>query len=193
MALTVTTVDGNSCRRADDEGGGEENNKTQRWGRTVDEPYRVFQRLNLLDSCHHGWSFLAAIVLLLALDRRYVSDRGKKPAVVEPIDPVERGQFDRFDGAPGSTTADDLGLVETDDRLGQGVSRTRRRESRSRHIVQDSANHPTRRPSRGIPITPSSGTHAGRPTGTRAATTNSARLAVTPNTIAANSEDVHAM
>ena len=37
--------------------------------------------------------------------------------------PVERGQFDRFDGAPGSTTVDDLGLVETDDRLGQGVIR----------------------------------------------------------------------
>ena len=41
--------------------------------------------------------------------------------MVEPIDPVERGQFDRFDRAPLSKSVDDLGLVETDDRLGQGV------------------------------------------------------------------------
>ena len=41
--------------------------------------------------------------------------------MVELIDPVERGQFDRFDGAPRSTSVDDLGLVETDDRLGPGV------------------------------------------------------------------------
>ena len=40
--------------------------------------------------------------------------------MVEPIDPVERGQCDRFDRAPRSTSVDDLGLVETDDRLGQG-------------------------------------------------------------------------
>ena len=41
--------------------------------------------------------------------------------MVEPIDPVERGEFDRIDRAPRSTSVDDLGLVETDDRLGLGV------------------------------------------------------------------------
>ena len=39
--------------------------------------------------------------------------------MVEPVDSVERGQFDRFDGAPRLTTVDDLGFVETDDGLGR--------------------------------------------------------------------------
>ena len=88
------------------------------------EPYRVFQRLNYVTPATMTGSFLTAILLLLALDRRDVSVRGEEPAVVEPIDPVERGQFDRFDRAPRSTTIDDLGLVETNDRLGEGCQRS---------------------------------------------------------------------
>ena len=42
------------------------------------------------------------------------------PAVVEPVDVVERGPFDVFDVAPGSLAMDQLGLVETVEALGEG-------------------------------------------------------------------------
>ena len=42
---------------------------------------------------------MTAIVLLFALDRRDVSDRGDEATVIEPIDPVERGQLNRVDAA----------------------------------------------------------------------------------------------
>lgn len=41
--------------------------------------------------------------------------------MVEPIDPFQRGELDLFEISPGPVPADDLGLVETVDRLGQGV------------------------------------------------------------------------
>ena len=42
-------------------------------------------------------------------------------SVVEPVDVVERGPFDVLDVAPGSLSADQLGLVETVERLGERV------------------------------------------------------------------------
>jgi len=38
--------------------------------------------------------------------------------MVEPVDPFEGGVLHRFEGSPGSTAMDDLGLVEAVDRLG---------------------------------------------------------------------------
>ena len=43
----------------------------------------------------------------------------QQPAMVEPVDPFERGVFDGFKAAPRSTPVDHLGLVEAVDRLGQ--------------------------------------------------------------------------
>ena len=75
------------------------------------------------DSEHHSWSRLTAILLLFALGRRDTADRGEEPPVVEPIDPFEGSKLYRFDVPPRATTVDDLGLVESDNGLGQAVIR----------------------------------------------------------------------
>ena len=41
--------------------------------------------------------------------------------MVKPVDPLERGVLDVVDPLPRAAPADELGLVEPDDRLGQGV------------------------------------------------------------------------
>ena len=41
--------------------------------------------------------------------------------MVEPVDPFQRGILDGVDRAPRSASADDLGLEQPDDRLGQGI------------------------------------------------------------------------
>jgi hypothetical protein len=41
--------------------------------------------------------------------------------VVEPVDPLERVELDVVDALPRAAPADQLGLVEPDDHLGQGV------------------------------------------------------------------------
>lgn len=41
--------------------------------------------------------------------------------MVEPVQPFEGGEFDRFEAAPWSAPTDDLGLVETVDRFGEGI------------------------------------------------------------------------
>ena len=53
--------------------------------------------------------------------RRNIADRLQQPPVVEPVDPFERGELDRFEAAPRPAPVDDLGLVEAVDRLGEGV------------------------------------------------------------------------
>ena len=58
---------------------------------------------------------------LLVLDRGKVPDRLQQPPVIEPGDPFQDGEFDILDPAPGTASPDDLGLEETDHRLGQGV------------------------------------------------------------------------
>ena len=49
------------------------------------------------------------------------SDRFEQPAVIEPIDPFQGGEFDGFEVASWAASMDHLGFVETVDRLGQGV------------------------------------------------------------------------
>lgn len=61
------------------------------------------------------------VVWLFGLGRRDVADRLEYAAVVEPVDPVQGGVFERFQRTPWASPMDDLGLVEPVDRLGQGV------------------------------------------------------------------------
>ena len=44
-----------------------------------------------------------------------------EPAAVEPVDPFQGGELEVVESSPRAAVADELGLVEPDDRLGQGV------------------------------------------------------------------------
>ena len=61
------------------------------------------------------------IIARFGFGRRNVSDRLQQSLVVEPVDPFERGEFDRLEVAPGPAPPNDLGFVESVDRLGEGV------------------------------------------------------------------------
>ncbi len=68
------------------------------------------------------WLFrLAWHSIVLRLGGRDVSDRLQKAAVVEPIDPFERGELHRFEVARRSPSLDDFGLAKTVDRFGENV------------------------------------------------------------------------
>ena len=44
-----------------------------------------------------------------------------EPSAVEPVDPFQGGELEVVEALPRSAVADELGLVEPDDRLGQRV------------------------------------------------------------------------
>ena len=71
--------------------------------------------------CGYRHVVLACVEAFLGLGGRYVADRGQQSSVVEPVDPVERCELDGFECAPRSSPVDDLGLVEADHGLGEGV------------------------------------------------------------------------
>jgi len=50
-----------------------------------------------------------------------VGERAVQAALVPPPDPRQRGEFDLAGGAPRAAWADQLGLVQRVDRLGQRV------------------------------------------------------------------------
>ena len=50
-----------------------------------------------------------------------MADGLQEPAVVEPVDPLQGGVLDLIKTLPGAAPADQFGLVQPDDRLGQGV------------------------------------------------------------------------
>src|SRR4051794_22673326 len=50
-----------------------------------------------------------------------ISDRLEQPPMIEPVDPFERGVFDRFQMTPRAAAMNHLGLVETDYGLGERV------------------------------------------------------------------------
>lgn len=56
-----------------------------------------------------------------SLGRRDVRDGSKQTPVVEPIDPSEGGHFQILHVAPRALTMDQLGIVETVNRLSEGV------------------------------------------------------------------------
>ena len=71
-------------------------------------------------------SGVAGVLLLLEcgleLGRRDIADGLQEPAVIERVDPLQGGVLDLVDAPPGATPADQLGLVQADDGLGQRVS-----------------------------------------------------------------------
>jgi len=57
----------------------------------------------------------------LELGRGNIADGLQQPAVVEPVNPLQGGVLEVVDAPPGAAAADQLGLVQADDRLGQRV------------------------------------------------------------------------
>ena len=92
-----------------------------RWSRpsAVEPPWPRW-RLWRLGSGHGGLSQLT-VVGGLQFCRGEVTDLAVQPAVVVPVDVGESGQLDLLEAAPGAMAADQLGLVQPDDRLGQAV------------------------------------------------------------------------
>ncbi len=73
------------------------------------------------ESRGHRPLFDHSIVFLLGFGRRDVADGLEQSAVVEPVDPFERGVFDGLERSPGSAAMDHFGLLKAIDRLGQSV------------------------------------------------------------------------
>ena len=71
--------------------------------------------------CGHGWRVQHGIVSFFGLGGRDIPDRLKQAAVIEPVDPFERGELHGFEVAPWSSPMDELGLVKTVDRLGESI------------------------------------------------------------------------
>jgi hypothetical protein len=57
----------------------------------------------------------------LELGRREVANGLQEPPVVEPVDPFQGGVLEVVDALPGAVPADQLGLVQPDDRFSQGI------------------------------------------------------------------------
>ena len=57
----------------------------------------------------------------LGLGRRDVADGFEQAAVVEPVDPLQRGELDGLQAAPRATPVYHLGLEQAVDRFGEGV------------------------------------------------------------------------
>ena len=64
--------------------------------------------LTVVEVFGFGWRDAAGVVVV-------------EPAAVEPVDPFQGGELEVLEPSPGAAVADELGLVEPDDRLGQGV------------------------------------------------------------------------
>jgi hypothetical protein len=69
----------------------------------------------------HGWFFQHGVVALLGFGRRDVADGRQQPAIVEPVDPGQRGELDGLEAMPWPTPMDDLGLVEAVDGFGESI------------------------------------------------------------------------
>lgn len=64
---------------------------------------------------------MITVVEGLVLRGRQVAAVLVQPAVVEPVDPFEGGDFDLVNGPRGALGLDQFGLVEAVDRFGEGV------------------------------------------------------------------------
>ena len=69
----------------------------------------------------HGRLFQHGVVSVLGFGRRDVADGLQKPALVEPVDPGQRGELDGLEAPPWSSPVNDLSLVKAIDRLGESV------------------------------------------------------------------------
>ena len=85
------------------------------------EPLRLCRRPFCLNERGHGCVVQHGEVAFLGFGRRDEADGLQKPAIVEPVHPLEGCALDGLEVAPRSASMDDLGLVETVDRFGEGV------------------------------------------------------------------------
>jgi hypothetical protein len=74
-----------------------------------------------IELCCHGGVVPHGEVPFFCFGGWDVADRFGQPPVVEPADPFKRGVFDGLERPPRSAAVDDLDLVESVDRFGQGV------------------------------------------------------------------------
>ncbi len=75
----------------------------------------------MFESRRRGALIGLGIITRFSFGWRDISDRLEQALVVEPVDPFERGEFDRFGVAPGATPVDHLGLEQAIDGLGERV------------------------------------------------------------------------
>jgi hypothetical protein len=75
----------------------------------------------LFESRRHGWVGQHGEVTVLGFGRWDEADGLQKPAIVEPVYPLEGCELDSFEVAPRPSSVNDLGFVEAIDRLGQRV------------------------------------------------------------------------
>ena len=75
----------------------------------------------MFESRGHGWVVQHGEVALLGFGRRDEADGFQKPAIVEPVHPLEGCELDGLEVAPRASSMDDLSLVEAVDRFGEGV------------------------------------------------------------------------
>ena len=73
------------------------------------------------ESRGHGCVLQHGEVAFLGFGRGDEADRLQKPAVIEPVHPLEGCELDGLEAAPRSLPMDDLSLVESVDRFGQRV------------------------------------------------------------------------
>jgi hypothetical protein len=76
----------------------------------------------LVTSGRDGGLIERGVIARLSLGWRDVSDRLQQPAVVEPVDPFERGELDGFKTSAGSAAMNDLGLAKPVDGFGEPLS-----------------------------------------------------------------------
>ena len=76
----------------------------------------------MFESGRNGGGLLQArVVGGFCYGRRDVADPLKQAAVVEPVDPFQRGVLNGFKGSPRPAPMDHLGFAEPVDRLGERV------------------------------------------------------------------------
>ena len=75
----------------------------------------------MFESGCHGLTGDLGIVARLGFGRRDEADGLQKPAIVEPVHPLEGCELDGLEVAPRASSTDDLSLVEAVDRFGEGV------------------------------------------------------------------------
>ena len=73
------------------------------------------------ESRRHGGFIRHGVVACLGFGRRHVADGLQEPSGIEPIDPFEGRELDRFERAPRSAPMDHFGFVQAVDRLGESV------------------------------------------------------------------------
>lgn len=75
----------------------------------------------MLESRPHGGPSELTIVSCFGFGGWNVADRPEQAAVIEPVDPFERRQFDGLQIAPRTAFMNDFRLVQTVNRLGQRI------------------------------------------------------------------------